>query len=135
MFCIISAECSFPSNFPPVVARVRRLKKLCPIAVFSFSIRNLLRLSSLSQPAQAIVCAFFLRLQVTAEGCKNLLLAGVSATLRDDAVVSASDIGANFLLQAEDIGKNVRPVTKFVSLNGKNGRRGLGHLPLTSRQS
>ncbi|CAM9351937.1 unnamed protein product, partial [Sphacelaria rigidula] len=45
---------------------------------------------------------------VTAEGCKNLLLAGVSATLRDEGVVTAMDIGANFLLEADDVGKNVR---------------------------
>lgn len=46
--------------------------------------------------------------KVTAEGCKNLLLAGVSATLRDEGVVTAMDIGANFLLEADDVGKNVR---------------------------
>lgn len=43
---------------------------------------------------------------VTAEGCKNLLLAGLSATLRDDGLVDVRDIGANFLLEEEDIGKN-----------------------------
>ncbi|CAN0043805.1 unnamed protein product [Ascophyllum nodosum] len=43
---------------------------------------------------------------VTAEGCKNLLLAGVSATLRDDAAVAPVDLGANFLLDGKDVGKN-----------------------------
>ncbi|CAM9277058.1 unnamed protein product [Laminaria digitata] len=43
---------------------------------------------------------------VTAEGCKNLLLAGVSATLRDEGLVEERDIGANFLLTGEDVGQN-----------------------------
>ncbi|CAM9995952.1 unnamed protein product [Scytosiphon promiscuus] len=43
---------------------------------------------------------------VTAEGCKNLLLAGVSATLQDEALAQPSDVGANFLLSGEDVGKN-----------------------------
>eukprot|EP00752_Nemacystus_decipiens_P005543 g5015.t1 len=43
---------------------------------------------------------------VTAEGCKNLLLAGVSALLQDDAAAQPSDIGANFLLDGQDVGKN-----------------------------
>lgn len=46
--------------------------------------------------------------QVTAEGCKNLLLAGVSAVLQDDAAAQPSDIGANFLLDCQDVGNNVR---------------------------
>ena len=46
--------------------------------------------------------------QVTAEGCKNLLLAGVSATLRDEGLVQERDIGANFLLTGQDVGQNVR---------------------------
>lgn len=47
--------------------------------------------------------------QVTAEGCKNLLLAGVSAVLQGDAAAEPGDIGANFLLDGQDVGKNVRP--------------------------
>ncbi|CAM9434302.1 unnamed protein product [Ectocarpus sp. 6 AP-2014] len=43
---------------------------------------------------------------VTVEGCKNLLLAGVSATLQDQASAQPSDIGANFLLSGQDVGKN-----------------------------
>lgn len=46
--------------------------------------------------------------EVTAEGCKNLLLAGVSATLCDEATVTPADIGANFLLEGGDVGENVR---------------------------
>lgn len=44
---------------------------------------------------------------MVAETCKNLLLAGLSATLQDGAVVSPSDLGANFLLDDEDVGVNV----------------------------
>lgn len=67
----------------------------------------------------------FVALQVTAEGCKNLLLAGVSATLQDQTSAQPSDIGANFLLSGQDVGKNVRQISlllwsmNVVALRGK----------------
>ena len=43
------------------------------------------------------------------EVCKNLVLAGISLTLLDDATVAAAHLGAaNFLLDADSLGKNVR---------------------------
>ncbi|CAN0446721.1 unnamed protein product, partial [Hapterophycus canaliculatus] len=51
--------------------------------------------------------------QVTAECCKNLLLAGVSATLQDEAAAQPSDVGANFLLSGEDVGKNVSRIRRM----------------------
>ena len=43
-----------------------------------------------------------------AQVCKNLVLAGISATLQDDATVTAKDLSANFFLTMDDVGKNVR---------------------------
>ncbi|CAM9381057.1 unnamed protein product [Discosporangium mesarthrocarpum] len=51
-------------------------------------------------------------LEVTAEGCKNLVLAGVSATLQDEGVVRMKDVGANFFLAEEDLGKNRAEVSQ-----------------------
>ena len=43
------------------------------------------------------------------EVCKNLVLAGISVTLLDDATVTPKQLGAaNFLLDADSLGKNVR---------------------------
>jgi ubiquitin-like 1-activating enzyme E1 A len=43
------------------------------------------------------------------EVCKNLVLAGISVTLLDDATVTPEQLGAaNFLLDADSLGKNVR---------------------------
>jgi ubiquitin-like 1-activating enzyme E1 A len=43
------------------------------------------------------------------EICKNLALAGVSSiTLLDSELVTEEDLGAQFFLSEEDIGKNVR---------------------------
>ncbi|RYH05742.1 hypothetical protein EON65_43895 [archaeon] len=39
------------------------------------------------------------------EVAKNLALAGVNVTLQDDQVASPSDIGVNFFLTAEHIGR------------------------------
>jgi ubiquitin-like 1-activating enzyme E1 A len=45
---------------------------------------------------------------LSAEVCKNLALAGIGAlTLHDDALVTESDLGAQFFLETADIGKNV----------------------------
>ena len=41
-----------------------------------------------------------------AEVVKNLTLAGISATIVDDAVVTAEDLSANFFLAESDIGAN-----------------------------
>jgi len=41
-----------------------------------------------------------------AEVVKNLVLAGLSATIVDGATVSEADLASNFFLDAEDIGKN-----------------------------
>ncbi|CAM9195434.1 unnamed protein product [Choristocarpus tenellus] len=43
---------------------------------------------------------------VTAEACKNLILAGINATLQDSELVKPEDVGANFFLTDEDVGKN-----------------------------
>lgn len=61
---------------------------------------------------------------VNAEVCKNLVLAGISATLQDDATVTAKDLSANFFLTMDDVGKNraaasldrVRELNQFVSV-------------------
>lgn len=57
------------------------------------------------------------------EVAKNLALAGVNVTLQDDEVVSPKDIGVNFFLTAEHIGryryillKWLTMVTKLISL-------------------
>ena len=43
------------------------------------------------------------------EICKNLVLAGIGAvTLLDHESVTEEDLGAQFLIAGEDIGKNVR---------------------------
>ncbi len=41
-----------------------------------------------------------------AETAKNLVLAGVHAVVQDSAMVKACDLGANFLLTTDDIGRN-----------------------------
>ncbi|CAM9857878.1 unnamed protein product [Pylaiella littoralis] len=72
---------------------------------------------------------------VTAEGCKNLLLAGVSATLQDEAVAQPSDVGANFLLDGQDVGKNraeasagrAKELNRLASVSSET--RSLGDLP------
>lgn len=64
------------------------------------------------------------RCQVTAEGCKNLLLAGVSAVLQDDAAAQPVDIGANFLLDGQDVGKNVSVRRRTFCRAAWHGRRG-----------
>ncbi|CAM9272013.1 unnamed protein product [Phaeothamnion confervicola] len=43
---------------------------------------------------------------VSMEVAKNLVLAGISATLQDDELMTAADIGANCLARLEDVGKN-----------------------------
>eukprot|EP00928_Gymnodinium_smaydae_P046786 TRINITY_DN31194_c0_g1_i1.p2 TRINITY_DN31194_c0_g1~~TRINITY_DN31194_c0_g1_i1.p2 ORF type:complete len:351 (+),score=112.03 TRINITY_DN31194_c0_g1_i1:148-1200(+) len=43
---------------------------------------------------------------VNVEACKNLVLAGVSLTVRDHRVVSADDAAYNYFLRPEDIGKS-----------------------------
>lgn len=40
------------------------------------------------------------------EACKNLVLAGIALTLRDHRTVTAADVGFNYFLRPEDIGKN-----------------------------
>lgn len=40
------------------------------------------------------------------EVCKNLILAGVSLTVRDHRTVTSDDVGFNYFLRAEDIGKS-----------------------------
>lgn len=45
---------------------------------------------------------------VQAEVAKNLVLSGISVTLLDDELVTAEDLGANFFLREEHIGKPVR---------------------------
>lgn len=40
------------------------------------------------------------------EACKNLVLAGVSLVLRDHRKVTLADVGFNYFLREEDIGKN-----------------------------
>ncbi len=40
------------------------------------------------------------------ETAKNLVLAGVHAVVQDSAMVKACDLGANFLLTEDDIGRN-----------------------------
>lgn len=43
--------------------------------------------------------------------CKNLVLAGVSVIIQDDAMVTEKDAGgANFFLKSEDVGKHVGPL-------------------------
>lgn len=42
---------------------------------------------------------------VSVEVCKNLVLAGVSLTIRDHRPVSAADVGFNYFLRPEDLGK------------------------------
>ena len=43
------------------------------------------------------------------ETAKNLVLAGVGAlTIVDDEIVTEDDLGAQFLITREDLGKNVR---------------------------
>ncbi|CAJ1375651.1 unnamed protein product [Effrenium voratum] len=39
------------------------------------------------------------------EACKNLVLAGVALTLRDHRTVTAADVGFNYFLRPEDMGK------------------------------
>lgn len=39
------------------------------------------------------------------EACKNLVLAGIALTLRDHRTVTAADVGFNYFLRPEDIGK------------------------------
>eukprot|EP00924_Labyrinthula_sp_SR-Ha-C_P008311 snap_masked-scaffold_11-processed-gene-9.3-mRNA-1 protein AED:0.01 eAED:0.01 QI:22/1/1/1/1/1/2/144/297 len=43
---------------------------------------------------------------IGAEVCKNLVLAGINLTIHDQEKVRDEDLGANFFLQVEDIGKN-----------------------------
>lgn len=43
---------------------------------------------------------------LNAEVCKNIVLAGVSVTIQDDNVVEPADLGGNFFLTAEALGKN-----------------------------
>ena len=40
------------------------------------------------------------------EVCKNLVLAGVSVTVRDHRVVQATDVAFNYFLRTVDVGKN-----------------------------
>jgi ubiquitin-like 1-activating enzyme E1 A len=42
---------------------------------------------------------------VNVEACKNLVLAGVSVTIVDSAVVAIEDVGANFFAAAADVGQ------------------------------
>ena len=52
---------------------------------------------------------------LTNELCKNLVLAGLGAmTILDDDLVTPSDIGCQFFLRQEDIGKNVN--WKFIMI-------------------
>jgi ubiquitin-like 1-activating enzyme E1 A len=48
------------------------------------------------------------------EVCKNIILAGVgSITLLEHEVVTEEDLGAQFLVRQEDIGRNVRKASRF----------------------
>jgi len=40
------------------------------------------------------------------EACKNLVLAGISLTLRDHRTVGAADVGFNYFLRPEDLGQS-----------------------------
>ena len=61
---------------------------------------------------------------LNAEVCKNLVLAGISATIQDDQIVTPADIGAQFFLTQENIGenraaaslKNVKELNSLVSV-------------------
>ena len=55
-----------------------------------------------------------------AEVCKNLVLAGMNVVIQDHKTVTELDVGVQFFLRREDIGKNV-------------GFLLLGHIELTSR--
>lgn len=45
---------------------------------------------------------------VNAEVVKNLVLSGIGVCLCDPALVTLADLGANFFLTQEDVGKPVR---------------------------
>jgi len=52
---------------------------------------------------------------LNAEICKNVVLAGVSVAIQDSAIVEEQDLGANFFLRNEHVGKNVRDlILEFV---------------------
>ena len=71
--------------------------------------------------SRALICGLS---GVNAEVCKNLVLAGISVTIQDSACVTAADLGAQFFLSPEDIGKNraaaalsrVRELNAFVTV-------------------
>ena len=73
--------------------------------------------------SRALICGLN---GASAEVCKNLVLAGISVTIQDSARVTAADLGAQFFLSAEDIGKNraaaalsrVRELNAFVTVEG-----------------
>lgn len=44
---------------------------------------------------------------VGVELCKNLILAGINLTIHDTREARIEDLGANFYLSEEDIGRNV----------------------------
>mmetsp|Transcript_13181 Transcript_13181/g.15993 ORF Transcript_13181/g.15993 Transcript_13181/m.15993 type:complete len:372 (-) Transcript_13181:671-1786(-) len=48
----------------------------------------------------------------TVELCKNLVLAGISVTIQESSVVKAEDLGTQFFLREEDIGKNLAEASK-----------------------
>jgi len=49
------------------------------------------------------------------EIAKNLVLAGIgSLTIQDDRLVTDDDLGAQFFLSGEDIGKNVRSLDSTI---------------------
>jgi ubiquitin-like 1-activating enzyme E1 A len=55
------------------------------------------------QNAKVLLCGMR---ALNAEVCKNLVLAGISATIQDHEAVTPADIGAQFFLTADDVGKN-----------------------------
>ena len=51
---------------------------------------------------------------LSAEIAKNIVLAGIgSLTLLDDQLVHEADLGADFFLREDDIGKFVRIISRF----------------------
>ena len=74
------------------------------------------------QSAKVLLCGMR---ALNAEVCKDLVLAGISATIQDDQNVSTADIGAQFFVAAEDLGKNraaaslprVRELNSLVSVD------------------
>ena len=54
-----------------------------------------------------------------AEVIKNLVLAGINVTVQDDAAVTPRDVGVQFFLRDEHLGRNVRAAAKEGVISGR----------------